>query len=185
MVNLLASCIDNSTKVHYDHYEKITGESADHLKLWLDQGADFNKLIIPGLSDDLGRLKHGERIVDPLTREDIYPGKYIIFEMPLGKEHEDTSKYIDWLIWVDIPFDLALARKLKEFTTLFLAEKNNLFNRLLWLDNFLENYIEIIREVLEIQREKVSAHADIILDGKKDLGILITEAKEAIIKYFP
>lgn len=184
LVTSLASGLHSATSIHYDHYERITDESTDYLKQWLNRGADFNEFKIPGLSDDLGRLMKGESIIDPLTKEEIYSGRYIIFETPLGRDHEDTARYIDWLIWIDIPFDLALARKVKEFTSLFLAEKGNLFDRVSWLDHYLENYMKIVRDVLEIQREKVIQNADIILDGKKDLDLLVSEAKGSIENRF-
>lgn len=180
LVNAISNELTDAVTIHYDSYEKATGESADNLMQWVRDGACFDKLPVPGLAEDLNRLKTGQAIIEPLTGKEIKSKKYIIFEMPLGREYKATAEYIDFLIWVDIPFDLALARKLKEFTHFFLTENVDLYDRMLWLDNFLGSYIGVISNVLEIQRERVAPNADVILDGKKDLEALVSEAKESI-----
>jgi len=185
LVNSISNELTDAVTIHYDSYEKATGEPVDNLMQWVRDGACFDKLPVPGLGEDLDRLKRGQTIIEPLTGKEVISKKYIIFEMPLGREHKETAVYIDLLIWVDIPFDLALARKLKEFISYFLAEKVDLYERVAWLDRFLGNYIEIVRNVLEIQMEKVAPNADIILDGKKDLDLLVSEAKEFIRMRFP
>lgn len=42
----------------------------------------------------------------------MFPTKYILFDAPLGYCPQATGKYIDFLICVDTPLDVALARRL-------------------------------------------------------------------------
>jgi len=186
-VTAIATRLNDATTIHYDHYEKTTEEPAHNLLQWLKNGANFNDFIIPNLSNDLEKLRSGESIVDPLTNTEITSKKYIIFEMPLGKEHKDTAEYIDLLIWIEIPLDIALARKIKEFTGLFLTEYKQEMHkdRIIWLDTYLDNYLQVIGKVLQIQKKKVSANADIIVDGQSDFETMLQHATKEILNRIP
>jgi len=58
----------------------------------------------PG-SDDI--LKRTARFFDCL-----FPTDFILFDAPMGYCHRATGKYIDFLICLDTPLDIALARRL-------------------------------------------------------------------------
>lgn len=186
LVKAIAAKLKDATTIHFDHYEKITGEPVHYLIQWMKNGADFNEFSVPNLSNDLENLKHGKSVIDPATRIKITPEKYIVFEMPLGKEHRDTAKYIDLFIWIDIPLDIALARKVKEFTGIFLAQykQEELRDCIVWLDNYLDNYLNVIRDVLRIQEKKVRANADIVIDGRADVETIVQHATDEILKEF-
>jgi uridine kinase len=179
--------LGDATLVHFDGYEKATRESIAYLMEWVAKGANFDDLAVPGLAGDLAKLKQGASILHPLTRAPIASAKYIIFEMPLGREHRDTAPLIDLVIWIDVPPDLALARKLKEFTTQFLSRYAPEAQRdcMIWLDDYLGNYMRVVRRVLEIQRERVSVNADIVIDGQGPLETVVECATGEILKRLP
>ncbi|RII31325.1 MAG: hypothetical protein CXR30_00490 [Geobacter sp.] len=168
LTRVLAQCLDDAATLYFDDYERITHNPAGDLVQWLQQGADINSFVIPGLADDLARLKQGESIVHPATGATLHPRKYIIFEMPLGKEHGETAPFIDLVLWIDLPADLALTRKLREYTGDFLARPvgNDYRSSLAWLHNYLDNYQLFIGDVLAVQRERIAPHADLRLDGR-------------------
>lgn len=184
LVKAIASKLNDATAIHYDHYEKATGEPVDDLMQWIKNGANFDDFIIPELPDDLKKLKRGESVIDPLTNLEIASKKYIIFEMPLGREHKDTAKYIDLLIWIEMPLDIALARKVKEFTGVFITEYTQEMHKdcIIWLNKYLDNYLKVIRDVLQIQKKKISINADIIVDGQKDFETMVQHAIKGILK---
>jgi uridine kinase len=186
-VKAVARQLNNSATVFFDHYEKITESPAQDLESWIKNGAVFNDFPVPGLSDDLKKLKQGESIVDPVTQAEIRPTRHIVFEMPLGKEHGDTAGYIDLLIWIDIPLDVALARKLKEFTGTFAGRADELDPQkfIAWVDQYLDNYLKVIGRVLQIQQQKVRRNADIIIDGRKDIDWMVRQATEKILARLP
>ena len=154
---------------------------------WMENGANFDDFIVPDLPKDLEKLKRGESVIDPLTNMEIASKKYIIFEMPLGKELKDTAKYIDILIWIEMPLDIALARKLKEFTGIFITihKQETHKDSIIWLDKYLENYLKVVRDVLQIQKKKVSVNADIIIDGQSDFETLVQRATKEILNKIP
>lgn len=187
LTRLLANRLDNATTIYFDDYEKITSSPARDLAQWMKTGADINEFVVPGLAGDLERLKRGETIINPATKATIEPQKYIIFEMPLGKEHAETAPYIDLLLWIDIPPDIAVTRKLKEYTKGFLARhhKDGYRDCLVWLNNYLDNYLLFISDVLVIQRDRICPKADLQLDGRDDLEKMVQQATVFIQSKMP
>jgi len=187
IVKAIAKQLRDAAIIYFDHYERLTQEPVHSLAEWMKKGANADDFIVPNLSDDLKKLKSGESVIDPLTHEEITSKEYIIFEMPMGREHRDTARYIDLLIWIDIPLDLALARKLKEFTGSFLREnRDNLSKKfIIWMDQYLDNYLNVVREVLQIQKQRVSANADIIINGERRFETMVQQAVDKILDKIP
>ena len=187
LVRAIADKLGTASTIHFDHYEKITQEPVNNLLQWMKNGADFNDFPIPGLADDIEKLKLGKTIIDPLTNEGVPSEKYIIFEMPFGKEHQETAEHIDLLLWVEIPLDIALARKVKEFTHIFLSDpdQGNHEDFIDWLDQYLDNYLTVVRDVLHIQKKKVSTNADIIINGQNSLDVMVQHAVNEIVNLMP
>lgn len=181
-VREIAKILKDASIIYYDHYENLTEKPVDTILEWLRDGGDFNAFEFKNLAGDLKKLKNGEPVIDPLTGEEIPPEKYIVFEMPLGKAHLETAAWIDLLIWIELPPDIALARKIKEFTETFLIKDSEYRNSMLWLDSYLGNYLRVTRDVLKIQKEKVSPDADIVIDGEKDFEKTVQYCIEEIRK---
>jgi len=82
----------NSDVIHFDRYPV---QMPEDLTAWLGDGADFNQWSVPGLADDLARAHDGEGLV--------------VYEAPLGRRHELTGAHIDFLVFIEIPLEIALA----------------------------------------------------------------------------
>lgn len=177
----VAEALGDAQTIHFDRYEKLTQEPVHFLKKWVAQGADFNRFHVPELPALLERLKAGETVIDPADQSQRRPSRYVVFEMPLGKEHRETAQFIDLLIWIEIPLDIALARKIREFTALMMQQQGeNIRNSLIWMDGYLENYLQVIRDVLQIQRQRIRPTADIIIDGTTSPETTVRAVAESI-----
>lgn len=187
LTKALAKSLDNATTLYFDDYERITDSPAKDLVQWMQNGADIDEFVVPQLAADLARLKRGETIVHPATRAMLVPRKHIIFEMPLGKEHSETAPYIDLLLWIDLPPDIAVTRKLKEYTRNFLESPNtnDYRNYLVWLNNYLDNYQLFISDVLAIQKERIRPKADLELNGRDALELMVQQAAAFIRAKMP
>jgi uridine kinase len=187
LVKALARVLKDASILFYDNYEQSSKGSVDEMIRWMRDGANIDNLDIARLAGDLSKLKSGQAIIDPLTLAEIPPNKLIILEMPLGREHKSAAPYIDLLIWIDTPPDIALARKIKEFTGHFLIEHRDAAGRdfVVWLHQYLDNYLRAIRDLLQIQRERVAPNADIILDGRCDLETMLKQALREISARMP
>ena len=173
--------MNGASTLHFDDYELATQKSPEELARWLAAGADFNELRVPGLLSALQALKRGEPVSDPAGGQAILPGDYLVLEMPLGRAYAETAGLIDVVIWLDVPLDVALARKLREFTAQALADESEEPRAFLgWLDAYLDQYTGQVRAILQLQQQRVAAGADIVLDGLLPQHALIAEARQAL-----
>lgn len=183
----VAAQLPGTAVLSFDHYEQATGQPIQNLQGWLQRGADFDEFVVPALREDLARLKRGEAVHDPATRAVIAPGRYLVFENPLGREARSLAPFVDLLLWVDVPPDVALARKLRELVGRLRQEsgRERDAERLAWLEQYLENYLAVVREILQLQRERVTARADLVLSGMRDPEEIAREAAAEIRRRFP
>jgi uridine kinase len=183
----IAAKLPGAGAIYFDHYEEATGQPVQNLTDWLARGADFDAFVVPRLREDLERLRRGEAVRDPATNTETLAGRYIVFENPLGREAKSLAPFVDFLVWVDVPLDVALARKVKELVGGFRRENrpDQQAKRLAWLEQYLENYLEIVRDVLKIQQDRVAAHADVVLQGMRSLDEIAQEAADEIRRRFP
>ena len=100
-----------STPIFWDDYDEISKAPQSYVD-WFYSSKDYNDWVYPELVDTLHKIKSGETIICPATRQELTPTKYILFDAPLGYCHQATGKYIDFLICLDTPLDIALARRL-------------------------------------------------------------------------
>ena len=171
LVRALFNQLPDAAMLSFDHYENITQKPPHELVQWIQNGADFDLFSIPGLARDLEKLKQGEAVADPVTNEMVEPRKYVLFEMPFGKAHAATAPYIDLLLWIDLPLDVALARKVREHAGIFLERyhPDKQQECLAWLHGYLDSYLIFVHDILVIQHDKVRPQADLVLDGSSDL----------------
>lgn len=178
----LADVLGSTATIHFDHYERMTEQPIEAIRRWAQNGADPDAMPVPGLSEALQTLKSGRPIVDPATQKEIAPAKFILFETQFGRRHAATGRAIDFLIWIDTPLDVALARKLRQFTSgagIRSLDESRTF--LQWLEGYLDNYLGLVGGLLRRQRDTVGADADMLVDGQRDAGELVRQAGEEII----
>lgn len=100
-----------STTVFWDDFDEVSEAPKDYVE-WFYSSKDYSNWVYPKLVDTLHNLKKGEKVTCPTTRRELSPTKYILFDAPLGYCHQATGKYVDFLICLDTPLDIALARRL-------------------------------------------------------------------------
>lgn len=180
LVTALAKALGHATALRFDDYEIATSQSIEQLSQWLAAGADFDQLQAPGLANDLLTLRAGGHIV---ARGELKADKatsttngLIVFEMPLGRAWSATAAHIDLLIWVDVPLDIALARRISEIISdLTTREPVDLQRGLAWLNDYLAHYIHTLHSVMQAQRHAVRPKADLVLDGHRDISAMVDQ----------
>lgn len=182
LVRALAAQLGDAAVVHFDSYEKLSEQPMRDIAAWMAAGARFDEFHLPRLAAALGDLQEGRPVVDPLTGREIRPGRHILFETPLGREHAETGAYIDRLVWIDVPLEIALARKIAEHTAIFLEKyrPEDHAGCLQWLQRYLKQYLSHVRDLLVTQRQRLAADADIVVDGAADPDSLAREVIEQL-----
>lgn len=187
LIQELAQSMGNACVIHMDSYETMTRKPIAEIAQWMQDGADIDAFAFPQLDQDLQRLRQGRTVIEPRTGREIAARKYILFETQFGKAHRATGQHIDLLIWLDTPLDVALARNVKKLTGSFLREQkpDKLGERLQWLDGYLDNYLRTVRTLMPMQKARVAAAADFVLDGAGSLPELIRHAAGEIVRRLP
>lgn len=166
-----------ATVLHFDDYERITQHSPDAIRHWLEQGADIDALVVDDLPDTLARLKRGLGAQAPDGRP-LAPSRYVVLETQFGRHHRATGQHVDFMLWLDTPPDVALARKLRQLVATL--EKGEAEGFAVWLGGYLDNYLGMVHALLRMQRERIAPDADLVLDGLATTERLVEESALAI-----
>jgi uridine kinase len=187
LTRALVEAIDDSAAIHIDDYQRITHQPLGKIALWMQRGADFNEFPIPLLPEHLAKLKRGESVIDPLSMRQIAARKYIVFETHFGRAHQASGGLIDFLVWLDTPPDVALARNLRDLIGPLLRDPRTEPGRgqLAWIDSYLGSYLAEVRRMALVQKERVAAGADLIVDGSQELGSIVATTRTAILARLP
>ena len=183
----LAGALGDAASIHMDNYEQMTRKPLDEVARWMEEGASFEGVPMPGLDEHLARLKAGHSVIDPATGVTVRPTRYIVFETQFGRAHPGTGRHIDLLVWLDTPADVALARTLRAHTSAACREAGEAgcAGRMAWLDGYLESYLKLVARLVTLQRDRVRPGADIVVDGTRDPGILASELLRHIVQIRP
>jgi len=88
----------------------------------------------------------------------------IVLEEPFGRERAEVADLIDFVVCIDLPLEIALARKLLRMLGFFLAEQTpDAFTK--HLQFFLPWYIESGCELYRAMQQRVLRNCDLIADG--------------------
>ncbi len=167
----LTELLQDAVMLCFDDYDDSTIHPED-LHAWLAAGADYDVWKTPGLTRDLQSLTTGNQITSPADGSPIQAAKYIVFDAPIERAHADTGMFIDFMVFINTPLDIAMARRLLRDITSPTGQgaedsieslKADLFSylnggRLLYLE--LENQIK--------------SNCDIVLDGRFTVDKLAT-----------
>ena len=178
LVTGLCARFPDCAAIHFDHYERMTEQPIEAIRRWAESGADLNAMPVPGLAEALEALKQDRAAFDPATRTEIRPARRILFETQFGRQHAATGRHIDFLVWLDTPLDIALARKIRQMSEG--VDTCDPADFAPWLRGYLDNYLGLVGALLRQQRDKVSADADLIVDGTLEPAELVRQVELAV-----
>jgi uridine kinase len=110
LVKHLSKILD-ATTLFFDDFDEISQGPEDYVK-WYESSRNYDDWVYDDLVATLESLKAGRVVTCPATKKELRPTKFVLFDAPLGFCHKATAKYIDFLVCLDTPLDIALARRL-------------------------------------------------------------------------
>ena len=144
-----------SSFIVWDDFDEISQAPEDYID-WYKRGENYTEWNYPKLAEVLKALKSGESIIHPTKNLVINPRKYIIFDAPLGRFHQQTGVYIDTWIHINVPLDVSLCRwVLRDYKNTDKSKEELL--------NELEFYLNESRPLFDDIEFKDKA--DLIIDG--------------------
>jgi uridine kinase len=160
LMTALAARLPDRAALFLDGFETPASRLSNaELGRWLKAGGCFDDFTIPGLVEALSALKVGRMAVEPVSGRQVAPARVVLFEMPFGRAYTPTAALIDFLVWLDTPLDIALARNVLAW------ERAPMPRPRAWLPRYMDEYLAVTRAVLIAQRTTVAAGADLVLDG--------------------
>jgi uridine kinase len=179
--------LGDATAVDLDQYETVTQRPLSEIVAWMARGADVNEFAMPEMTRELAKLKRGESLIDPASQQEVAPGRYVLFETNFGTLHRATAEFIDLLIWIDVPLDVALARKAKQISQSFpgATSPQGSHEGLLWLNTYFDNYLTAVADLLRMQRDRMATRADLVVDGRQEPATMVKQCVREILCRLP
>ena len=108
-------------------------------------------------------MKVGSSVRYPIGDVTVVPARYVVADAPLGRAHADSGRFIDLMLFIDTPLDVALARMvLREID----REGDRTPDEALdYVKGELSGYLAQARPIYEEFQERMRATSDVIVDG--------------------
>jgi len=93
---------------------------------------------------------------------------HIIIDYPFGSVHNEVGAYVDFSVWVDVPLDISLARRLlRDFIRRSPARRPLKMSVHEEISSYLDFYLTRNRDTFFKHIETIRPFADLIIDGTK------------------
>jgi uridine kinase len=179
LVQKVTSLLEDAISFYFDDYASVS-KYPSNFSEWIEEGADPNQWKTPQLLKDLQRLRSGEAISLPTHKGMIKAATFIVMEEPFGKERSEMSGLIDFVACIDLPLEVALARRLLRDIEWCVSERDPAYLAA-YLKEYLTGYLRgATREMYLEVNARVLENCDLVLDGVKPLDELADEIVAAI-----
>ena len=190
LLRSLSQKFDGAALLLFDEYEQF-GQWPEDFGQWIAEGCDPGEVANPRLRADLQSLRSGSAICHPIDEHIIDSSSIILLEDPFGRTRPDNTGLMDLVVFVDLPWDLSVARMtqralgldhLPSEGALRDVSKDDLIARIELARTWLSAYVAR-REMYTTLSEPVRATADVVLDGTKSAAQVLEEALAAIFEW--
>jgi uridine kinase len=156
-----AVLLTSAARLHFDDYVTL-GNDIAQIRAWIDAGANPDEIKTPVLALDLRALISGEPIRPPNAGHMVQPADYILLEEPFGRSRLELASLIDLTVHIDVPPDVALARRIiREIA----AQQNGAEQLVGEIEGQLRAFLAIGRDAYLAAARAARQSADIVLDG--------------------
>ncbi len=104
----------------------------------------------------------GNHIISPADGSKVSPTEYIVFDAPLGRAHCDTGRFIDFMVFIDTPLDVAMARRLLRAMTVAEAGAEDAIKI---IEVELSSYLGGARMLYVEFQDRIKRDCELIVDG--------------------
>lgn len=159
LVNAIKDKLTRTASLHFDDYS-FDGEVNDFYK-WVSDGANYNVWDLSPLKADIEKIINSDRY------------DYLLLDYPFAYQNKMIKDYLDCCIFIDTPLDIALARKVLRDMKESSADDIR-YEMDVYLKYARIAYVQMLQDILPI--------SDYVIDGTKELKIIINKAMEIILK---
>lgn len=174
VTNELIKLLDDAAVLSFDGYDgDLLGR--DYCE-WSEDGANANEW-------------HLEPLVNDIIKRISENHKYIIIDYPFGCSHEKVNKFIDFAVFIDVPHDISLARRIIRDYCRRNPDRKKIENPIEAIDKGLMFYLKRHRATYLQHSKTIQPYCDITVDGTKSIEDIayeiiktFTERFEGIVK---
>jgi len=179
LVRKVAECLDDAVPFFFDDYERTEGATAPaDLNAWLAGDRDPNAWSRPVMAGHLRRLRSGESVVNPRHQTIIEPAAFIVMEEPFGRRRNEICDLVDFVVCIDLPLEIALARRLLEYAT----KAKDPAKYVEMLQSFLTRYLQAgTRETYIAANALAMQERNLVVDGTRNPNVIAQDVVEAVL----
>ncbi len=165
-----------SIYVSMDDFQLMTDWDPFTLNCWLQEGADYNQLPMPGLA---ACLHDAITTQDQLSRNSDDLNRIVFFESHLGSATDALARLVNYVVWIDCDLDVCLARALLSIIDQQSSQVSKEVSNCREISHYLEHYIALTSGLLRLQQKRIRDDADYIYDGSNMATLLAWIALKA------
>ncbi|MHA2038124.1 MAG: hypothetical protein ACW98X_16935 [Promethearchaeota archaeon] len=164
LIKKLAELKNVAVSLLWDDYDHLLKLDIDDRFKWIQEGPDFNKWRTEEFVEDIHSLLKGKSIKHPISKKVIHPAKYILVEDPTGRIRNVMSNIIDFLIFIEVPFEVSLVRLLnRELNNT--QRWGNSDQMIQFFKQYMSDYLPFYYPMYKYVEERVRKDADLIVNG--------------------
>ncbi len=167
LVKAVVKLLPNACSLHFDDYKETT-KFPDDLTKWVSEGCNPNEFVTAKMIEDL-QVMRNQKVEDG----------WVIVEEPFGRGRIAMNGLIDFVVYIDIPLEIAFARTIKR-AALNVQENIEISVLLRNITEFVDQYLDVSRDSYAIVNENVKKDCDLIVDGMKEIDVLANEIITAL-----
>jgi len=168
LVKAIVTLLPNSCSLHFDDYKENTRFPEDLTK-WVNAGCNPDEFETPKMVEDLKTLRDQSHY------------DWIIVEEPFGRGRTAIAELIDFVVCIDIPPEIALARTIKR-AALTVPENVEVSALVRSIIEFVDQYLLVSRDTYAIVNGNVKKDCNLIVDGTKEVEQLANDITTALQK---
>lgn len=149
--------LPHSKAFYFDAYDFSGPES---IAEWVERGARYVEWDLTPLLNDI--------------REHLYKGlEFIVLDYPFAYQHSDVGNYIDFVVFIDTPLDIALGRRMiRDYSSS--DTKQILSDIEFYMKHGRNGYLNML--------ERIKPDADVVIDGTLTLEEIVNEIMSYMTK---
>ena len=165
LVQRTAHLLGDALTLFFDDYASVSTYPTD-FAAWIRAGANPNDWKTPHFARDLTALRQGQPLSPPGNPIQLQSPGTIVVEEPFGRARQEMRELVDLVAIIDLPLEVALARRMRRNIQAGLADGAASVECLRSLGQFLDAYLDgHVREGYQIIQRTAAATCDLLLDG--------------------
>ena len=174
-VENIAAALPDCVSLHEDDFNKTTERSLEDIEQWWHRGANVGEFDLSALIKQLANLcpdsiacNEGAAMYRGTDVPRSPKGQIVLLETHFGRLHPELKPWIDFQCWIDVPADIAVARKIAQLSNQMQTSQSDIGagDGLRWIENFCNGYLTTTRKLFEMQRQQVRDLSEMSIDGQ-------------------